>query len=247
MKHVVIIGATSTIAQWCARRWAERGDRLLLVARDSAKLEEIAQDLRVRSPNGAIATYVMDATNVDRIPLFLEFALQRDKHIDAVLIAHGTLPEQMECERSLQLALRTIEINGTSSVAWMVAFAALFEEQRFGTLAAIGSPAGDRGRASNYTYGAAKSLVHTYAEGLRHRFWRSGVRVLLLKPGFVDTPMTARFDKKGPLWSSAFDVARDIVRAIDQGDGTKYVPWFWRYIMLIIKHLPWFVFRRMSI
>jgi hypothetical protein len=143
--------------------------------------------------------------------------------------------------------LRTIEINGTSAVAWMAAFASIFEEQRSGTLAVIGSPAGDRGRASNYTYGAAKALVHTYAEGLRHRLWRSGVRVLLLKPGFVDTPMTGRFEKKGPLWASASVVARDIVKAIDDGNGTAYTPWFWRYIMLVIKHLPWFAFRHLSI
>lgn len=247
MKNIVIVGATSAIAQACARQWAERGDRLLLVARDAAKLEEVAQDLRVRGSAEATATFVADATDVAQIPALLDLARQRFERIDAVLIAHGTLPEQNECERSLELTLRTIEINGTSAVAWMAAFASMLEEQRSGTLAVIGSPAGDRGRASNYTYGAAKALVHTYAEGLRHRLWRTGVGVLLLKPGFVDTPMTARFEKKGPLWASASTVADDIVEAIDAGDGTTYTPWFWRYIMLIIKRLPWFVFRRLSI
>ena len=196
---------------------------------------------------GAILTFVMDATDTARIEELLAFARDRGMAIDTVLIAYGTLPNQAQCEASLEFTRRAAEVNGTSVVAWMAAFGQLFEQQGGGTLAVIGSPAGDRGRASNYTYGAAKSMVHTFAQGLRHRLWRQGVRVLLLKPGFVDTPMTRGFDKKGPLWSSAAVVAAGIVKAIDRADGTVYVPGFWRYIMLVIRHLPWFVFRRMSI
>ena len=251
MRQIAIIGATSAIAQACAREWAARGDRLLLVGRDAARLEEIAQDLRVRSGSAgnqaAITSFVMDATDTARIEELLAFARDRDIAIDAALVAYGTLPDQAQCEASLELTLRAVEVNGTSVIAWMAALGQLFAQKGGGTLAVIGSPAGDRGRASNYTYGAAKSMVHTFAQGLRHRLWRQGVRVLLLKPGFVDTPMTRGFDKKGPLWSSAAVVARGIVDAIDRADGTVYVPGFWRYIMLVIRHLPWFVFRRMSI
>lgn len=251
MRQIAIIGATSAIAQACAREWAARGDRLLLVARDAARLEEIAQDLRVRSgPAGtqtAILAFVMDATDSARIDELLAFARDGGMAIDTVLIAYGTLPDQTQCEASLELTRHAAEVNGTSVVAWMAAFGQLFAQKGGGTLAVIGSPAGDRGRASNYTYGAAKSMVHTFAQGLRHRLWREGVRVLLLKPGFVDTPMTQGFEKKAPLWSSAAVVAAGIVNAIDRADGTVYVPRYWRYIMLIIRHLPWFVFRRMSI
>jgi short-subunit dehydrogenase len=247
VKHIAIIGATSAIAQACAREWAQRGDKLVLVARNAVRLEEIAQDLRVRATHESIATFVMDATDTSRIPEFLAFVQARGTSLDAALIAYGTLPDQAECARSLELTLRTAEVNGTSAVGWLAAFGQLFAEQRAGTLAVIGSPAGDRGRASNYTYGAAKSMVHTFAEGLRHKLSPLGVRVVLLKPGFVDTPMTQGFEKKGPLWTSPSTVARGIVGAVDRGDGTVYVPGFWRYIMLIIRHLPWFVFRRMSI
>ena len=251
MRQIAVIGATSAIAQACAREWAARGDHLLLVARDAARLEEIAQDLRVRSGKSgtqtAILTFVMDATDSTRIEELLAFARDGGMAVDTALLAYGTLPDQAQCEASLDLTLRAAEVNGTSVVVWMAALAQVFAQKGGGTLAVIGSPAGDRGRASNYTYGAAKSMVHTFAQGLRHRLWRQGVRVLLLKPGFVDTPMTRSFDKKGPLWSSAAVVAHGIVVAIDRVDGTVYVPGFWRYIMLVIRHLPWFVFRRMSI
>jgi len=251
LRHIAIIGATSAIAEACAREWATRGDQLLLVARDASRLEEVAQDLRVRSGQAAapnsIATFVMDATDTRRIDELLAFARDRMVNIDTVLIAYGTLPDQSRCEASLDLTQQAALVNGTSTIGWMAAFARVFAQRRSGTLAVIGSPAGDRGRASNYTYGAAKSMVHTFAEGLRHRLWNLGVRVILIKPGFVDTPMTKGLKKKGPLWSSPAVVARAIVKAIDHSDGTVYVPGFWRYIMLVIRHLPWFVFRRMSI
>jgi decaprenylphospho-beta-D-erythro-pentofuranosid-2-ulose 2-reductase len=191
--------------------------------------------------------FVMDAAQTERIAEFLSFTRDQGLAIDTVLVAYGTLPDQTECDRSLDLTLQTLAVNGTSAAAWMAAWAEIFAARGRGTLAVIGSPAGDRGRASNYTYGAAKAMVHTFAEGLRHRLSRSGVRVVLLKLGFVDTPMTARFDKRGPLWRSAADVGRDIVTAIDRAEGTVYVPGFWRYIMLVIRHVPWFIFRRMSI
>lgn len=238
-RNIVIFGATSAIAQECARRWAERGDRLLLIARDRQRLGEIAADLRVRSGSDeAIPMFVMDATETVRIAQLLAFVQAQFANVDAVLIAHGTLPDQAQCEASVDATLAALNVNGVSAVALMAAFAQLLEQQKRGTLAVIGSPAGDRGRASNYTYGAAKAMVHNYAAGLRHRLWRSGVVVVTIKPGFTDTPMTAGIEKKGPLWASPARVAKDIVAAIDAGRPVRYTPWFWRWIMLLIVRLP---------
>ena len=182
--------------------------------------------------------FVMDATETVRIAQLLAFVQAQFANVDAVLIAHGTLPDQAQCEASVDATLAALNVNGVSAVALMAAFAQLLEQQKRGTLAVFGSPAGDRGRASNYTYGAAKAMVHNYAAGLRHRLWRSGVVVVTIKPGFTDTPMTAGIEKKGPLWASPARVAKDIVAAIDAGRPVRYTPWFWRWIMLLIVRLP---------
>jgi decaprenylphospho-beta-D-erythro-pentofuranosid-2-ulose 2-reductase len=242
--NIVILGATSAIAQACARRWAERGDRLLLVARDEIRLGEIAADLRVRGGGSDMPCFAMDATDTTRIPALIAFVRANFQSVDVVLIAHGTLPDQGQCEISVDASLAAISVNGVSAVTLMMAFAQLLEPQKRGTLAVIGSPAGDRGRASNYTYGSAKAMVHSFAAGLRHRLWRSGVAVVSIKPGFTDTPMTAGIEKKGPLWASPARVAKDIVAAIDAGRPVCYTPWFWRWIMLLITHLPEWLFVR---
>ncbi len=244
MKNILIFGATSAIASACARRWSERGDRLLLVARDEIRLRESAADLAVRGDAARVHTFVMDARDAARIPALLEFARATLEVVDIVLIAHGTLPDQARCEASVEQTLEAVQINGVATIALLAAFAALLQQQRRGTLAVIGSPAGDRGRASNYTYGAAKSLVHAFAEGLGHRLWRDGIAVVTIQPGFTDTPMTAGFDKHGPLWATPQRVALDIVRAVDARRAVVYTPWFWRWIMLAIVHLPrWLMVR----
>jgi short-subunit dehydrogenase len=244
-RNIVVFGAASAIAQACARRWAERGDRLLLVARDAQRLTEIAADLRVRSGrNDEMPCFVMEATETARIGELIAFVRTQFDVVDAVLIAHGTLPDQAQCEASVDATLTALAVNGVSTVALLAAFAQLLEPQKRGTLVVIGSPAGDRGRASNYTYGAAKAMVHNYAAGLRHRLRRSGVAVVTIKPGFTDTPMTAAIDKKGPLWATPARVASDIVAAIDSGRPVCYTPWFWRWIMLLIVHVPERIFVR---
>lgn len=238
-RNILIFGATSAIAQACARLWVERGDRVLLVGRDATRLDEVAADLRVRSTAAdAVQTFRMDAVENERSAELFSFARQALGSIDVLLLAHGSLPDQPACEASVEETRRALEINGTSTVLLMTAIGQFLEQQGRGTLAVIGSPAGDRGRASNYTYGAAKAMVHGFAAGMRHRFARGDIRVVTIKPGFVDTPMTAGFEKGGPLWSTPARVAPDIVAAIDAGKSTIYTPWFWRWIMLVIRLLP---------
>lgn len=236
MKKILIIGATSAIAEHCARLWARRGDALFLVARHAERLDSIAADLKVRGA-AVVATGLLDVNDLDAHPVVLDEAAAALGGIDVVLVAHGTLPDQADCERSVPHALQAVQTNGVSTVSLLMLLAQRLERQRAGVIAVISSPAGDRGRPSNYVYGSAKALVATLAEGLRHRLHASNVKVVTLKPGFVDTPMTSGF-KKGPLWAQPDAVAAGVVRAIDQGRAEAYVPGYWRVIMGIVKWAP---------
>jgi len=246
MKNILIIGGSSAIAGACARRWAADGARLVLAGRHPLRLEAVAQDLRVR---GALEahTHVLDINDHAQHPALLDASRAALGTIDIVLIAHGTLSDQALCEREVDAALLEFSTNALSTIALLTRLASVFEAQRSGTLAVISSVAGERGRPSNYVYGAAKAAVTTFCEGLRARLFKAGVRVLTIKPGFVDTPMTAGLALPGPLVASPERVGADIVRAIAQGKDTLYTPWFWSAIMLVIRALPRFVFKRVSL
>lgn len=245
MQKILIVGATSAIAEATARLWAARGDALFLVGRNAARLETIAADLRVRGA-AAVGCFTMDATDSATHAAMLDGVTAALGGLDVALIAHGTLPDQNACEASVELTLQEIDNNGLSVVALATLLAARFEAQGHGTLAAISSVAGDRGRQSNYVYGAAKGMVSLFLQGLRNRLAKKGVQVLTIKPGFVDTPMTASF-KKGALWAQPDDIARGILRAIEQRRDEVYLPGFWRLIMAIIRHIPERIFKRLSL
>ncbi|MEO8672510.1 MAG: SDR family oxidoreductase [Tahibacter sp.] len=245
MRRILIIGATSAIAEATARLFAARGDALCLVARDSTRLKAIADDLGVR---GAVrtATTTLDVTDFAAHVAAIDLAERELGGLDTVLIAHGTLSDQAQCEQSVDRTRLEFDINALSVISLLTLLANRFEAQGHGTLAVISSVAGDRGRMSNYVYGAAKAAVSTFLSGLRQRLQKSGVNVLTIKPGFVDTPMTAQFPK-GALWAKPEDVAKGIVRAIDRGRSEVYLPWFWRQIMFVIRHVPEFIFKRVSL
>ncbi|MBW7900843.1 MAG: SDR family oxidoreductase [Rhodocyclaceae bacterium] len=245
MQKILIVGATSAIAEAAARRWAARGAALFLVGRRAAALDAMAADLRVRGAAN-VGTRVMDATDLGAHAAALQEAVAALGGLDVALIAHGTLPDQKACEASVELTLREIDSNGLSVIALATRLANLLEAQGHGTLAVIGSVAGDRGRQSNYVYGAAKGMVARFLEGLRNRLAKQGVRVLTIKPGFVDTPMTAALPK-GALWAQPADVARGIVAAVDRNKDVVYLPGFWRAIMLVVRHIPESVFKRLSL
>jgi short-subunit dehydrogenase len=245
MSNILIIGATSAIAEHCARLWAARGDTLFLVGRNQERLSVIASDLRVRGAAQVYEQYA-DLNAFDQQAELIESAYSTLKKIDAVLIAHGTLSDQDACQQSIKLTLDEIQNNALSTVALLTILANHFEQQGLGSIAVISSVAGDRGRASNYVYGSAKAMVTTFTSGLRQRLTSRGVNVVTIKPGFVDTPMTASF-KKGLLWAQPNTVAKQIVKAIDQKKSVVYAPGFWRWIMLIIQHIPNVVFKRIKL
>jgi short-subunit dehydrogenase len=245
MNRILIIGATSAIAEQCARLWAARGDALYLAARNGERLATIAADLKIRGAACA-GTCVLDVNDTGRHAALLLAAEEALGGIDVVLIAHGTLSDQKACEQSVDATLAELRTNALSTVSLLTLIANRFEARRAGTIAVISSVAGDRGRASNYVYGAAKGLVTAFTSGLRQRLRRANVAVVTIKPGFVDTPMTARFSK-GPLWAQPGAVAAKMVRAIDRRKGEVYVPEFWRPVMAVIRLLPASVFNRLDI
>lgn len=245
MKNILIIGATSAIATACARRWCADGVRFYLVGRNSEKLRQVADDLSARSAE--VQTCEIDLSLFENHAGLVKDACAWLGRIDVVLVAHGTLPDQKACEQSAELAIREFTCNGLSVISLLTHLAGPMEAQGSGTIGVISSVAGDRGRPSNYLYGSAKSAVTAFCSGLRVRLFKAGVNLITIKPGFVYTPMTKGLSLPAPLVATSEQVAADIDKAFDTGKGVLYTPWFWRYIMLIIIHIPDRIFRKMSI
>jgi decaprenylphospho-beta-D-erythro-pentofuranosid-2-ulose 2-reductase len=245
VKKILVIGATSAIAEATARIWAQRGDELFLVARNQERLSVIAEDLKVRG-SSEVQSYCMDANNFEEHLPMIDRAFGMLGDIDIALIAHGTLSNQKECEHSVELTMQEIKTNALSVIALLTHLADRFEVQRRGTIAVISSVAGDRGRASNYVYGSAKAMVTAFTSGLRQRVYKSGVSVVTIKPGFVDTPMTAEF-KKGLLWAKPESIAMGIVVACDKKKDEIYVPRFWWAVMMTIKLIPDGLFKKIRL
>ena len=243
-ERVVIFGATSAIAQAVARRLARPGTRLHLIGRDPQKLDAVRSDIAARG--AIVTTSIADLDDLKRHAALIDEAAQSMDGLDAALIAQGTLPDQAACERDFELTQRQLHTNFVAPASLAALLAQRFEAQGRGTVATISSVAGDRGRKSNYVYGAAKGALSIFLEGLRGRLRDKGVSVVIVKPGFVDTPMTAAF-RKGALWASPDTVAAGIVRAMENGSAEAYLPWFWRPIMFVIRHLPNFIFDRLKI
>lgn len=245
MKKILIIGATSAIAEHCARIWAQHGHALFLVARNEERLEAIANDLRIRGA-AQVGVFKLDVNDFDKHQSMLDETKQSLGGIDTVLIAHGTLSDQKACEQDVTLTMAEIRTNALSIIALLTLVANHFEAQRCGTIAVISSVAGDRGRASNYVYGSAKATVNAFTSGLRQRLRKSNVAVVTIKPGFVDTPMTAGL-KKGLLWAKPQMVAKNIIKAIEQQKDEVYTPSFWRVAMTIIKYIPSKLFSKLAL
>lgn len=243
LPKIVIIGAASLIAEHCARLWLKQAVELTLVVRDLAKGERIAQDLRVRSPQSLIRVQTLDFLDPVAIQTCVD-RLYQTSFAHIVLIAHGTFPDQSDLQKDLTACAATLNINGVSPVLFAEAFVGHMQRLNVGTLALIGSVAGDRGRKSNYIYGSAKGLVTRYAQGLQHRLAHTRVKVILVKPGPTATPMTAGLAVS---MAPVDQVAQTIVSGIERGKSVIYAPAKWALIMMVIRHLPAFIFNKMNI
>lgn len=246
-KRIIIVGATSAIAEHCARLWVKDAVvDLTLVGRDLNKTERVAADLRVHSPRSVIRVLVADFIDPLAISKLVDgIVAGGPAHI--VLIAHGSLPDQAICQKDLTICHKALTLNGISPVLFSEAFVGHMQKANCGTLAIIGSVAGDRGRKSNYVYGAAKGLIARYAQGLQHRLANTGVKVVLIKPGPTDTPMTAHLKQQGSRLASAEEVAKIILKGIKQGKTVSYAPTKWAFIMMIVRHLPNIIFNKLEI
>ena len=247
MKRFIIIGATSSIAEHCARLWiAEAPINLTLVGRDASRTKSIADDLKVRSPSSAITVVSGNLVEPDSIQRLVDQIL-KDGNADCALIAHGSLADQSACQQDLALTAEELSINGISPVLFAEAIASSMVRAGHGTLGVIGSVAGDRGRKSNYVYGAGKGMITRYVQGLQHRLAGTEVAVILIKPGPTRTPMTAHLGDSGPSLADVAKVAATIVSGMEKRRNVVYAPRRWWVIMMIIRHLPRFIFNKMDI
>jgi len=244
-RRVLVVGATSAMAVEAARLYAADGARLFLTGRHPARLEAVAADLRVRGA-GQVESTILDVTDRRRCEEVMNAAWTAFDGLEVALIAHGVLPDQARSQASVDETVASLDVNFTSTVALLTVLANRFEAQRHGCIAVITSVAGDRGRQSNYVYGAAKGGLERFLQGLRNRLFHAGVAVVTLKPGFVDTPMTAGL-AQGPLFASARQAGRAIHRAIERRRNVAYIPWFWWPIMAIIRRIPEFAFKRLRL
>lgn len=243
MKKVLIIGATSAIATATARLFASQHCALFLAARNDAALAALADDLRVRGAS-RIEIRSFEAGATQSHGELVDGAFTALDGLDIAILAYGSLPDQQTIQNSSAEVVSELQTNFVSMASLLTLLATRFESQGRGTLVAISSVAGDRGRAVNYVYGSAKAGLSTFMSGLRQRLWQKGVHVITVKPGFVDTPMTAGF-RKGPLWARPESVAAGIVTAIESNRPEVYLPWYWRLIMLIIRLIPERIFVRL--
>lgn len=242
--NVLIIGSNSAIARATARLYAERHCKLFLIARDKSRLEQQRKDLELRGA-AAVSCYDLDLLKHEEHGTAIAVARQTLGSIDIALISHGSLPDQEEAESDFDIARQALDINGLSVISLLTHLSTVLKEQGSGTLAVVTSVAGDRGRQTNFVYGAAKSMVSTYLQGLRGKLLGHGVHVVDIRPGLVDSPMTARFEK-GALWSTPELVARKIVRSIDARRHTVYAPSYWRLIMAVVCSIPDVIFKRLK-
>ncbi len=232
---MVIIGATSAIAQSVARRYAEQGVQLFLVARSEEKVRTVASDLLARGAKRA-SIYVADLRMRDVHADLVARSVADLGHIDCVLIAHGVMPDQKLLDVDVDATIDSFMTNAVSVISISHRYANVLEGQGGGSLVGLSSVAGERGRRSNYAYGSAKSAITAFYSGLRARLAPKGVHVLTVKPGPVDTPMT--HGTKLPLMANVEVVAYDIERAINKRTKVLYTPGIWRLIMAIVRAIP---------
>ena len=244
--NVLILGAGSGIGRAIAHRWAQASGAVLLAGRDSADSEKSAADLRLRYSSRAQAIR-FDALDFDsHRQFFAKCAACFEDGLDGVFLCYGDLTPQETAARDFGSARRMIDTNFTSAVSLLNLAADYFEARKSGFICALSSVAGDRGRQSNYLYGSTKAALTAYLQGLRQRLFKSGVAVTTVKPGFVDTAMTWGLPGMF-LVASPDHVADDVLRAVRKGKGEIYTPWFWRFIMRIIKSIPDRIFRKLKL
>lgn len=245
-KTVVVLGATSAIAHELCKLHGQAGDRMILAGRNVNALTSVSDDITSRG-EAEVDHLICDFSKPDS---YADLTTKVNKFSPTVhiwYVFYGTLPEQSDCEQSVEKTRLALQVNFTSVVDILTEVANELEKEKSGSIVVISSVAGDRGRQSNYIYGAAKGALTLYLQGLRNRLHKSGVHVMTVKPGFVATPMTAHLNQKGLLWATPEKVAGHIYDGVKRKKDVIYTPWFWRPIMMIIKFIPEPIFKRLKL
>ncbi|MBW4038013.1 MAG: SDR family oxidoreductase [Acidobacteria bacterium] len=244
-QRILVLGATSGIAEACLRLWAARGDSLYLVARSEDRLNVVAADANVRGA-ALVETAVANLDDLEQHPELLAHAVNALGGLDIAFLALGVLGDQTDAERRVEAATQVLHTNFTAPVSLLTWLANYMSQRHTGTLAVLSSVAGDRGRRSNYVYGSSKAGLTTFVDGLRNRIDRDGVRVMTIKPGPVRTAMTENM-KGNAKFADVNDVAAALVKAIDRGTDVVYVPGIWRIIMGVIRAIPESIFKKLNL
>lgn len=244
MKNILIIGATSSIAENCAKIWAIEKNNFYLTGRNEKKLQELTSELKLKGSQ-LVMSQIIDMNKINDYPTLVKKIITKFKKIDIVLIAHGSLGDQKDNEQDLTNMMEEINVNALSTVSLLSILANYFEIQKKGSIAVISSVAGEKGRSKNYIYGCSKAMVTTFLSGLRQRLSNKNISVITIKLGMVDTKMTKQF-KKNFLWSKPHVVAKKIVSAIKNNDEEVYIPKFWWLIIASIKLLPDKIFKKIK-
>ena len=240
----IILGATSTIAKIFARKVSERGDSVILAGRDMDELYRSAADCLNRgAPNAQAVAF--DARSLNSFDAAFDLAETAEGAISAAVFV-GSMPPQEDMDGDTSLIEGVVTDSFTGPAAFLTRLAPLMEARKAGTVVGVGSVAGDRGRLGNYIYGAAKAGFHTYLSGLRNRLGRSGVHVVTVKPGTVDTAMTWGMDAL-PFLAPPEKIADDILRAVDRKKNTLYTPIIWWPVMTVIRSIPESIFKKLKI
>ena len=242
---LLVLGATSVIAQETLKPFAKEHADFFLVGRNKERLSAVASDLRARGAN-KVEEFPLNLDTVETHQYLVELAVKNLDGLDLAFIAYGTLSDQSLCQASVETTIKEFNTNFISTISLLTHLANYFEKERKGCIAVISSVAGDRGRKSNYVYGAAKGALNIFLQGLRNRLTESDVNVLTIKPGFVDTPMTRNIPKNN-LFAQPKVVGDKIYQAIKTRQDVLYVPGFWRIIMFAIRSIPEQIFKKLSL
>lgn len=245
MKTIIIFGANSAMAKAWARLIADQNCQLILAGRNQAELEKNANDIQLRSNGPKPDVVGFDSQKTEAHGPMMQAVIKKHAVIDEAYLFFGAMSDQTKAQKEFQLAQEMMVTNyvGTASILEIVA--AQMEKQKKGLIVGVSSVAGDRGRQSNYIYGSSKAAMSTYLQGLRNRLYHAGVHVMTVKPGFVDSPMTSHL-KKGLLMVSPQVFAKGLKKAVRQKKNQVYIPWFWQWIMFIIKSIPEQVFKKLK-
>lgn len=244
-RRILVLGATSGIAEATCRIWASQGASLFLVARNAEKLAAVAADLRARGAS-FVDTAVADLDNTEHHPELLTHAVNSLEGLDVAYLAHGVLGDQTRAEQDFNTAAHILHTNFMAPVSLVTWLANFFVQRRSGVIAVLSSVAGDRGRKSNYVYGSSKAGLSAFLAGLRNRVDREGVTILTIKPGPTKTAMTTGM-KGSEKFADVNAVAKSIVAAVDKRVDNLYVPFQWQPIMFVIRHIPERVFKKLNL